>query len=116
MIYTAPGDVTSPKEHIHIKEVIYDGNKVDEIGTDHDYSIAIVNYDGGKDSFAMRWNASSAELDDPEKCNGTKRCIGNPVSRGYPTWFVLPIAVGEEDNFIKNLQGLYNKVSKQNEK
>jgi len=39
----------------------------------------------GSQVMAMRWNGGSA--------NGIPS-IGNPCSRGYPTWFVVPDEVG----------------------
>ena len=38
----------------------------------------------------IRWNIAYSEWDDYRKQNGQDECIGNPQSRGIPTWFVLP--------------------------
>jgi len=106
MIYVKPEDVTSPRNHIELVRVLYDGKD------DPSYSIAIVKYDDGDESYAMRWNISSAEYEDPDKVEGKKQCIGNPVSRGYPTWFVSPFKVDKdkEDKFIKLLKDLTEKT------
>jgi len=106
MKYVKPDDVKSPKNHLELVRVLYDGKD------DPSYSIAIVKYDDGDESYAMRWNISSAEYDDPDKVQGKKLCIGNPVSRGYPTWFVLPlpVKVDEEDDFLNRLKNLMKKA------
>lgn len=68
--YTSPHDVHSPKEHWSLIVVLDDGN--DEPG-----ALAIGRWDG-KLRLAMRWNGDE------------KNPKGNPSSRGYETWFILP--------------------------
>ena len=38
----------------------------------------------------MKWNISLREWDDPKKISEEDVCLGMPVSRGYPVWFVIP--------------------------
>jgi len=45
------------------------------------------------------------EWDDTDKVSGKKECLGMPVSRGYPTWFILP-------NNISNPSSDINKILK----
>jgi hypothetical protein len=65
-----PTTVRSPKAHWTLIDVLYDG------GND-EHSLAIGEWDGTR-VLAARWNGASAKE------------IGNPQSRGLPTWFVLP--------------------------
>lgn len=106
MYYREAKNVTSPKNHLELVRIVFDGG----INKGHDYSIAKVKYDGGDEGIAMRWNVSSAEYENPRKQNGEIECIGNPVSRGFPTWFVLPIKVGEEEKFIEELRKAYKNL------
>lgn len=71
MAHIDPKSVDSPRNHWKLIDVLYDGG-------DDDASIAIGEWDGER-RLAMRWNGS-------EKYAG----IGNPQSRGLPTWFMLP--------------------------
>jgi hypothetical protein len=66
-----PGEVRSPRQHWTLIEVIYDG------GTDPGDSLAVGEWDGER-VLAARWNGDSV------------KAIGNPQSRGLPTWFVIP--------------------------
>ncbi|MGL5681683.1 MAG: hypothetical protein ACRDDZ_01345 [Marinifilaceae bacterium] len=93
LIYKNPQLVNSPKGHIEVVEIIYDG------GIDPGYSIAIVKWDGNP-AIAMRWNISQNESNDIQKINGKAECIGNPQSRGVATWFVLP----QDEEYINLLQ------------
>jgi len=67
--YTDPRTVRSPKEHWMLIDVL------DNRG-EGEHSIAIGEWDGNR-VLAIRWNGNAGEL-------------GNPQSRGIPTWFVLP--------------------------
>jgi hypothetical protein len=78
MSYIDPRTVLSPKGSIADIEVIYDGGE-------NSWSLARMKWDDSP-VIAMRWNGGSA--------NG-QPSIGNPQSRGYPTWFVVPDEVGE---------------------
>jgi hypothetical protein len=79
MAYTKPQDVLSPKGSIKNIRVIYDGRE-------HGWSLARLEWDG-EEVIGIRWNGGST--------NGIPS-VGNPQSRGYPTWFVLPEEAGEQ--------------------
>jgi hypothetical protein len=68
--YIAPTDVISPKSHWSLIDVV-DDQGAGEI------SVAVGRWDNYP-VMAMRWNGND---DNP---------IGNPQSRGLPTWFVMP--------------------------
>ena len=53
------------------------------------YSLAIIKWENTY-KLGIRWNIAYSEWDDYRKQNGQDECIGNPQSRGIPTWFVLP--------------------------
>ncbi|NMW36538.1 hypothetical protein HKQ54_10415, partial [Bacteroides vulgatus] len=44
--------------------------------------------------------------DDYRKQNGQDECIGNPQSRGIPTWFVLPDDMMFSEKFSGAMQRL----------
>lgn len=67
--YTQPQTVRSPKEHWMLIDVL------DNRGAGR-HSVAIGEWDGER-VLAMRWNGEAGEL-------------GNPQSRGIPTWFIVP--------------------------
>src|ERR1051325_1200308 len=74
MLYHAhmvdPQTVQSPKRHLVLVSVI--------VNTGEDgYSVALIRWDG-EPHLAMRWNG------------GAENPLGNPQSRGLPTWFVIP--------------------------
>ena len=77
MSYTNPRIVLSPKGSIKNLNVLHDGGE-------NGWSLAEMTWDGS-DVLAMRWNGGS---------NNGNPSIGNPQSRGVPTWFVLPDEVG----------------------
>lgn len=77
MAYIDPKTVDSPRANWKLIEVLRNGKKNNK--GDDDASLAIGEWDGER-VFAMRWNGSSK---DP-------RGVGNPQSRGLPTWFILP--------------------------
>jgi len=83
MKYYAPKDVKSPRRCISSVTPLYDG------GTDNAFSLAKITWQG-KECIGIRWNVTQGEWDDENKINGTKICVGEPNSRGYPTWFILP--------------------------
>lgn len=68
--YILPEDVSSPKQRWALIKVLHDGGE-------EDYSIALGRWDG-KPVIGMRWNGTEASP------------IGNPQSRGLPTWFIVP--------------------------
>ncbi len=90
MIYKKPETVKSPKNKISQVDVIYDGGGLK--AGDTGFSIAIVTW-GGQRKLAMRWNVSENEWYSPSKTSGMKECVGNPQSRGYATWFVIPTQI-----------------------
>jgi hypothetical protein len=92
MNYTDPRTVLSPRGAIKELEVIHDGGE-------HKWSLARMKWDN-KPVMGMRWNGGSQ--------NGIPS-IGNPQSRGRPTWFVLPNEVG---NLIESNLKLLAKLSK----
>jgi len=70
MAYIKPEEVLSPRKHVGgVVEVIHDP------GEGH-MSVARIIYDD-VERIATRWNGSD------------KRPLGNPVSRGQATWFVV---------------------------
>ncbi len=83
MNYILPKNVTSPRDAISNVDVLYDGGE-------NSASIAKITW-FGKSVIGMRWNVSMREWDDPNKNKpGGNICLGNPVSRGHATWFILP--------------------------
>ena len=81
--YKNPKFINSPKGVVEVVEVIYDGNKL-----------------------CIRWNIAYSEWDDYRKQNGQDECIGNPQSRGIPTWFVLPDDMMFSEKFSGAMQRL----------
>ena len=76
--YVRPEEVIGPKRSWQLVQVLFDGGpsgtQIEGLtGT----ALAIGRWEG-KPKLAIRWNG-----------NGSNR-IGNPQSRGVPTWFVLP--------------------------
>ncbi|MEI8294986.1 MAG: hypothetical protein WCG04_00480 [Alphaproteobacteria bacterium] len=78
MNYVNPNAVLTPKGKIKNLHVLHDGGE-------HSWSLARMTWDNAE-VLAMRWNGGMV--------NG-KKTSGNPVSRGYPTWFVVPDEVGQ---------------------
>lgn len=76
--------VLSPKDCISNVKPLYDGG-----ANPGEFSVAIVDWNGDS-CIGVRWNITEREIDDDEKINGKKTCVGEPNSRGYPTWFILP--------------------------
>ena len=68
--YTSPNHVNSPKAHWTLIAVLEDRGEWDT-------SLAVGRWDDDP-CLAIRWNGGK---DNP---------VGNPQSRGLPTWFVLP--------------------------
>jgi len=68
--YIKPSDVHAPKRHWSLIQVLFDGGEGQS-------SLAIGRWDN-RPVLAMRWNGTK---DNP---------LGNPQSRGLPTWFVVP--------------------------
>lgn len=76
--YIKPGEVLGPKRYWQLFHVLFDGGpsgdpRPEVTGT----SLAIGRWEG-RPVLALRWNGNE------------QNPIGNPQSRGIPTWFVLP--------------------------
>jgi hypothetical protein len=78
MSYVKPELVVSPKALVSELSVLYDGGE-------NNWSLAKMKWDGCS-VLALRWNGGSKDPRFPG--------IGNPQSRGVPTWFVLPDEIG----------------------
>jgi hypothetical protein len=74
--YIKPVDVHSPKRHWSLVHVLFDGGEFTE-GNPSASSLAIGRWDN-KPVLAMRWNGDE------------ENPLGNPQSRGLPTWFIIP--------------------------
>lgn len=72
MSYVPPYQVISPKDRWELDCVVYDGGP-------GSYAVA-AGYWEEEPCLAIRWNGIS----EPHKG------LGNPQSRGLPTWFILP--------------------------
>ena len=68
--YISPTDCHSPRAHWNLVTVLDDRGP-------NDTSLAVGRWDGNP-CLAIRWNG----------CDGAR--VGNPQSRGLPTWFILP--------------------------
>lgn len=97
MKYKDPRTVQSPAKKITNVDVIYDGGGIHS--GDTGFSIAIVTW-GGQRTLAMRWNVSENEWYNQEKLNGVKECVGNPQSRGFATWFIIPTEIFDPESQI----------------
>ena len=97
--YHDPSEVVSPRYCIEQVETIFDGGT-----SSTPFSLAIVTWDGQK-RIGIRWNVTYREWDDADKIAGTKVCVGEPNSRGYPTWFILP------DELLLQLLAGNNKIT-----
>lgn len=73
--YTDPRGVTTPRGRIRNLEVLYNGGAQDD---DSGWSLARMLWDG-EEALGIRWNGGS---------EGDSK--GQPTSRGYPTWYILP--------------------------
>ncbi|HEV2380076.1 MAG TPA: hypothetical protein VG206_09820 [Terriglobia bacterium] len=72
MAYIDPQSVRSPRNRVGSVDVLYNSGS-------GGWSVARVEYDNTPDCIGVRWNGSDGESG-----------IGNPQSRGKPTWFVVP--------------------------
>jgi Cdc6-like AAA superfamily ATPase len=105
MSYIKPDLVISPKNSVSDLRVIYDGGE-------NSWSLAEMKWEGDK-VMALRWNGGSTDQRFPG--------IGNPQSRGVPTWFILPDEIGEivvdmlrlnkKISFVKKVIALYGKAN-----
>lgn len=88
----------------HLNDISVDYIKPEDVPCPGDAKVKVkVIFPGDENTVAMaeitcrdrkyvgiRWNVALGEWDDPEKCAGTKKCVGMPVSHGIPVWFILP--------------------------
>ena len=74
MSYVRPDDVNSPKKRWRLRKVLHDGGEGDWSAAEGQWK------DEGSWSpvLAIRWNGVTGSE------------IGNPQSRGQPTWFIIP--------------------------
>lgn len=101
--YRNPKRVNSPIDKINKIDLLYEDKK-------GGVSLAKIKW-GENEVIGIRWNISMREWNEPQKINGNKECVGMPVSRGYPTWFILP------DDFLKkgsDLDIIMEKLKAQN--
>ena len=77
MAYIDPRNVDSPRASWKLIEVLRNG-RIDGQG-DGDMALALGEWNGDR-CFGLRWNGSDADASG----------VGNPQSRGLPTWFILP--------------------------
>ncbi|WP_187477728.1 hypothetical protein [Amniculibacterium sp. G2-70] len=90
--YRDPKTIYSPRDMITDVDVIFE---------DHDtVSIAKIKWNDSN-VIGIRWNIALREWDDTDKMNGTKECLGLPISRGYPTWFILPDQILDKNSDIR---------------
>jgi hypothetical protein len=75
--YIKPADVHAPKRHWTLIHVLFDGGEATENNPSTPNSLAIGRWDN-RPVLAMRWNGNE------------ENPLGNPQSRGLPTWFVVP--------------------------
>lgn len=68
--YVHPEEVFSPKKHWKLLSVL-------ESGKENSGSVALGRW-GNRPVLAMRWNGNA------------ENPLGNPQSRGLPTWFIVP--------------------------
>jgi hypothetical protein len=69
---TDPNDVTSPRARWRLIAVLFCSDQKED-----GWSLAVGQWDG-KSRLAIRWNGNRQH---PK---------GNPISRGQPTWFIVP--------------------------
>jgi hypothetical protein len=82
MGYQNPGHVKSPKGAVTHLRVLYDGGEQSAGRRDWEgWSVAELEWHE-EPVLACRWNGSSDNAD--------ASAIGNPQSRGLPTWFIVP--------------------------
>lgn len=79
MSYIKPELVQSPKKSVSELDVIYDGGE-------RSWALAKMKWDGEK-TIGLRWNGGTEDPKFPH--------VGNPQSRGVPTWFILPQEIAD---------------------
>ncbi|OQA55449.1 MAG: hypothetical protein BWY42_01452 [Candidatus Omnitrophica bacterium ADurb.Bin277] len=79
MSYINPNLVVSPKDRVTDLKILRDEGE-------NKWALASLRWDG-EPATAIRWNGGSNDPRFPG--------IGNPQSRGVPTWFILPDEIAE---------------------
>jgi hypothetical protein len=87
MSYFNAIDVISPKRNL--RNVVPIQLYPNKLYPNKDFTVAKVVWDG-IERIAIRWNVTENESKHPDKASGKTKCIGEPNSRGYPTWFIVP--------------------------
>ena len=90
-----PKSVLSPKGSLRNLNVIFDGGLWDDANPRWSgWSLATLTWDG-RPAIGTRWNGQVGEG------------VGNPQSRGLPTWFILPdpLAEASVDRVNEHLRG-----------
>ncbi|EKB61312.1 hypothetical protein [Bergeyella zoohelcum] len=104
--YRDPATIYTPQDMISQVNVIYDGK-------DKGISIAKINWDDNE-VIGIRWNVALREWDEADKMSGVKECLGHPVSRGYPTWFILPREIFDSNSdIVKKVKEVLQKINPQ---
>jgi hypothetical protein len=102
--YVTPDKVVSPRKNWQLIRVLETGSQADSNG--HHVAVAIGTWreddQDGKVVLGMRWNGND---DWP---------IGNPQSRGLPTWFIIPKRLNDAviDTLSKDDQTLVRNLLK----
>ena len=104
MIYKNPQQVTSPQDAVSNIRVILDQGE-------NGVSVALLDW-FGLPNIAIRYNVSHKEWDNEDKASETVECVGNPVSRGYPTWFILPQDLfNEQSEMLSTIRNAINNIN-----
>ena len=102
--YITPDEVTSPRKNWNLIRVLEDGHEPDSF--DNRVAIAIGTWreddEDAKTVLGMRWNGNKGWP------------IGNPQSRGLPTWFIIPRRLQDSviDTLSKDNQALVRNLLK----
>ena len=78
MNYNEPKDVITPQTAVTNLYPIFDGGP-------WDYSLALMDWEG-EPALGIRWNGGT----EAKSVGKQKIHPGNPQSRGYSTWFIVP--------------------------
>jgi hypothetical protein len=81
--HVEPSTVTSPRRVVADLAVLYDGGLLTEGDPWSGWSVARMTWAGDPDAVGIRWNGEQGE--NP----------GNPSSRGYPTWLIIPAPLAQ---------------------
>ena len=96
-------DITHPNSIFSPRDKITDVKELYRSQIDGGFSIARIIWDGNQ-CLGIRWNVSMREEGNPNKSNSSIKSKGNPISRGYPTWFIIP------DQLLNSISPLGKKV------